>query len=303
MTPDPDFHYTRVNKPKISKGRRKKLKDEKKKKKQKEETSPQSSWNRAPPALPYSLYKPQFPQKRLQRTAQFRAVAGSYVASVSRQVVTDQVSNTPTSLPQRLRDPPSYAPLAPSSTTSTSAPEKPDPADPPPYTPAEEKASFQTRDPAEKQRVDDDGADDVLHFLNHNLDSITSLSFRYGVPAAVLRHANHLTSDHLLWGRRTIRIPGKYYKGGVSLSPRPVDGEEEERRKSKIRRFMTSCKVSDYDVAVLYLEQSDYDFGLSVEAYLGDEAWEAAHPRHNPAETSSRRRNRGPFWRGLSSTR
>ncbi|KAG5925687.1 hypothetical protein E4U53_003252 [Claviceps sorghi] len=197
--------------------------------------------------------------------------------------------------------------LPPSTTTSTSTPEKDDPADPPPYIPAE-KGSFQNQDPEKKQRFHDDGqedggVDDVLHFLNHNLDSITSLSFRYGVPAAALRRANHLTSDHLLWGRRTICIPGKYYKGGVSLSPRPVDGEEEERRKSKIRRFMTSCKVSDYDVAVLYLEQSDYDLGLSVEAYLGDEAWETEHPRHSPARTPSRRRNRGPFWRGLSSIR
>lgn len=147
----------------------------------------------------------------------------------------------------------------------------------------------------------DDGAeDDVLHFLNHDVDSVTSLSFRYGVPAAALRRANNLTSDHLLWGRRTICIPSKYYKGGLSLSPRPVDGEEEETRKNKIRRFMTACKVSDYDVAVLYLEQSHYDLGVSVEAYRGDEAWEREHPRHGSAKTPSRQSNRGPFWRGFS---
>ncbi|KAG6112854.1 hypothetical protein E4U13_004092 [Claviceps humidiphila] len=176
---------------------------------------------------------------------------------------------------------------------------------PPPYSPTAQE-SFKPKDP-EKQvsgpgglEKDDGAEDDVLHFLNHDVDSVTSLSFRYGVPAAALRRANNLTSDHLLWGRRTICIPSKYYKGGLSLSPRPVDGEEEETRKNKIRRFMTACKVSDYDVAVLYLEQSHYDLGVSVEAYRGDEAWEREHPRHGSAKTPSRQSNRGPFWRGFS---
>ncbi|KAG6007090.1 hypothetical protein E4U21_006352 [Claviceps maximensis] len=209
-----------------------------------------------------------------------------------------QISNSPTSLPQRLRDPPSYTLLPPSSTTTTAI----STSTPPPYT-----TSGTRTEPlgTEKKQGfgDDDGANDVLHFLNHDLDSITSLSFRYEVPATVLRRANHLTSDHLLGGRRTICIPGRYCKGGVSLSPRPVDGEAEERRKSKIRRFMTSCKVSDYDVAVLYLEQSDYDLRLSVEAYIGDEAWEREHLGHSDPQTSSGRlRNRGSFWRGMRSS-
>lgn len=41
-------------------------------------------------------------------------------------------------------------------------------------------------------------------------------------------------------------IPGEYYKGGVSLSPRPVEGEEEEARKGKIRRWMVACKVVEW---------------------------------------------------------
>ncbi|KAG6159621.1 hypothetical protein E4U37_002982 [Claviceps purpurea] len=217
-----------------------------------------------------------------------------------------QVSDSPTSLPQRLRDPPSYTPLPRPTTRNASSSEYNYAfATPPPYTPTGQE-SFKPRDP-EKQGFEpgdfekDDGAeDDVLHFLNHDVDSVTSLSFRYGVPAAALRRANNLTSDHLLWGRRTICIPSKYYKGGLSLSPRPVDGEEEETRKNKIRRFMTACKVSDYDIAVLYLEQSHYDLGASVEAYRGDEAWEREHPRHGSAKAPSRLGNRGPFWRGLS---
>ncbi|KAG6054462.1 hypothetical protein E4U17_003772 [Claviceps sp. LM77 group G4] len=217
-----------------------------------------------------------------------------------------QVSDSPTSLPQRLRDPPSYTPLPRPTTRNASSSEYNDAfATPPPYTPAGQEP-FKPRD-TEKQGFGygdlekDDGAnDDVLHFLNHDVDSVTSLSFRYGVPAVALRRANNLTSDHLLWGRRTICIPSKYYKGGLSLSPRPVDGEEEETRKNKIRRFMTACKVSDYDVAVLYLEQSHYDLGASVEAYLGDEAWEREHPRHGSAKAPSRHGNRRPFWRGFS---
>lgn len=143
--------------------------------------------------------------------------------------------------------------------------------------------------------------EDILHFLDHEHDNIMSLSLRYGVPAAALRQVNNLTSDHLLLGRRTILIPGEYYKGGFSLSPRPVEGEEEELRKNKIRRFMTSCKVSDYDEAVLYLEQSGYDLAAAAVAYMDDERWEAEHPPDIPGKrrkASRTQKNRGPFWRG-----
>lgn len=80
-------------------------------------------------------------------------------------------------------------------------------------------------------------------------------------------------------GRKTILIPGDHYRGGVSLSPRPVNGEEEERRKRKIRTFMTTCKVHDYDVALLYLEQSKFDLDAAMEAHFADEAWERANPQ------------------------
>lgn len=79
-------------------------------------------------------------------------------------------------------------------------------------------------------------------------------------------------------------IPGEYYKGGVSLSPRPIEGEDEERRKAIVRRWMVACKVSDfapkyrYDVALLYLKQVDYDLEAAIEAYKDDERWEKEHP-------------------------
>lgn len=83
-----------------------------------------------------------------------------------------------------------------------------------------------------------------------------------------------------------------------------MESEEEEIRKAKVRRWMVACKVSEYvvmppnggldmdkadqlpsvpvhlryDVALLYLQQSDYNLGLAVEAYLADEVWEKENP-------------------------
>ncbi|KAK6078557.1 hypothetical protein SCUP234_06180 [Seiridium cupressi] len=181
-----------------------------------------------------------------------------------------QISTTPSRLPQGLKEPPSYNSLAESSKDN-----KYNQA-PPPYS----ASSTKRLDPLDEKSVplDDEPAEDVLHFLNHNHDTVTSLSLRYGVPAGVLRRANNVTSDHLLLGRKTVIIPGEYYKGGVSLSPSPIEGEEEELRKGKIRRFMVACKVSEYDVAVLYLEQTDYDLEAATVAYIADEEWEANHP-------------------------
>lgn len=95
------------------------------------------------------------------------------------------------------------------------------------------------------QRGTEAEAEDVLHFLDHGNDSMQSLSLRYGVPIDVLRRKNNITADHLVAARRTILVPGEWYKGGVSLSPRPVEGEEEEKKRSAVRRFMVGCKVSE----------------------------------------------------------
>ncbi|KAF6838047.1 hypothetical protein CPLU01_02655 [Colletotrichum plurivorum] len=198
-----------------------------------------------------------------------------------------QTSSTPSVLPANLRDPPSYSPVAAARHLSSgiSAP-------PPPYAPADATTSTDEKSAPTPP-------EDTLHFLDHEHDTVASLSLRYGVPAAVLRRANNITSDHLLHARRTVLIPGEYYAAGVSLSPRPIEGEEEELRKSKIRRFMTGCKVSDYDVAVLYLEQAAYDLETAMEAYAGDEAWERDHPvQEGGSRGKGVPKNRGPFWRG-----
>ncbi|KAH6963737.1 hypothetical protein HG530_002928 [Fusarium avenaceum] len=202
-----------------------------------------------------------------------------------------QVSTVPSSLPQGLREPPAYTSLPSSSSHISGAP--------PPYSAASTTQNAQNEKAALAQSDMKEDAPDILHFLDHRYDSVSSLSLRYGVPAHALRRSNNLTSDHLLPGRRTVLIPGEYYKGGVSLSPRPVEGEEEELRKGKIRRFMTSCKVSDYDVAVLYLEQVGYDIEHAVTAYLDDEKWEQEHSAPGKGKKADKYKNRGPFWRGL----
>lgn len=144
-----------------------------------------------------------------------------------------QVSIVPSSLPQGLRDPPEYSP--PAQGTQTTRDEEP-----PPYS-----AHNTAEKLPEKSSKTEDQAQDVLHFVDPNKDSITSLSLSYGVPVDVLKRTNGLFADHLLAARRTILIPAEYYKGGVSLSPRPLEGEEEEIRKVKVRKFMVGCKVSE----------------------------------------------------------
>lgn len=169
---------------------------------------------------------------------------------------------------------------------------------PPPYTLV--ATAKQPSDLDEKRALavgDGPVAEDTLHFLDHEHDSVTSLSLRYGVPAAALRQTNNISSDHLLLGRKTILIPGTYYKSGVSLSPHAIDGEDEELRKVKIRRFMTSCKVSDYDVAILYLEQAGYDLEAALVTYTEDEAWERNNPNQARRQGKQTQRSRVFPWR------
>ena len=155
---------------------------------------------------------------------------------------------------------------------------------------------------AERRRGAGPG-DDTLHFLRHGADTVASLSLRYGVPAHVLRSYNRLSADHLLPGRRTLLIPGAWYRGGVSLSPAPVESEAEQMRKSTIRRWQVACKEADYDVAVLYLEGVGYDVAAAAEAYFADEAWERENPLdargNGKGKAKVRARDRG-IWNRAS---
>lgn len=145
-----------------------------------------------------------------------------------------QISTGPSRLPPGLRDPPAYSP------PSSPSEEHYHPSDhPPPY------HSLTSTTTTSSQPSSDKKAQDVIHFVDPSHETMTSISLRYGVPLQALRRVNNLYADHLLAARRTILIPGEYYKGGVSLSPRPVEGEEEELRKAKIRRWMVTCKVAE----------------------------------------------------------
>ncbi|KAF2843765.1 hypothetical protein M501DRAFT_985858 [Patellaria atrata CBS 101060] len=194
-----------------------------------------------------------------------------------------QKSTERSPLPQGLRDPPPYSPSTSPCHNHIHMNKKTDNDDPPAYT-----ASTSSYMLSEKPGISDGPAENVLHFVNPSLDSISSLALRYGVPNEALRRKNGLFADHLLAARRTILIPGEYYKGGVSLSPRPVEGEEEELRKAKVRRWMVACKVSEYDVALLYLKQHNYDLEAAIEAYKEDERWEKEHPLENFNKSKSK---------------
>lgn len=150
-----------------------------------------------------------------------------------------QISSGPSSLPQGLRDPPAYSPPPSPGLARTTLSALLDDSKPPAYTTINPLAL-----PSEKL-PSDPPAEDVLHFLDPSQDTIPSLSLRYGVPQDALRRKNGLFTDHLLAARRTILIPGEFYKGGVSLSPEPIEGEEEEIRKAKVRRWMVACKVAE----------------------------------------------------------
>ncbi|KAF1939888.1 hypothetical protein EJ02DRAFT_456450 [Clathrospora elynae] len=174
-----------------------------------------------------------------------------------------QIATGPSALPpQGLRDPPTYSPQDGQQVDEAL----------PPYS-----AHNTLQPPPEKSRSGTENAPDVLHFVDQNNDSTLSLSLRYGVPVDALRRTNNLYADHLLAARRTVLIPGEHYKGGVSLSPRPLEGEEEEIKKTKLRKFMVRCKVVEYDVAVLYLEQADYNLEQAITAFKADEDWEKEH--------------------------
>ncbi|RDL40401.1 uncharacterized protein BP5553_00380 [Venustampulla echinocandica] len=208
-----------------------------------------------------------------------------------------QISSEPSCLPQGLRDPPSYTPFSSSSSHKQDAAS--DPKDLPAYSPSEVPHTSDVKAPVE----------DIAHFLDHDVDTLTSVALRYNVPISALRRANNITSDHLLLARRTITIPSEFYKGGVSLSPRPIEGEEEETRKAIVRRWMVACKVSEYvlplaafvggdmpslgkegkltwgfgmpcsyDAAVSYLKLADYDLDMAILSFKDDERWEKEHP-------------------------
>lgn len=147
-----------------------------------------------------------------------------------------QVSTAPSPLPQGLLDPPAYSSLP----TLRAPPVAPGIDEPPSYSSLEDSGTAART----HNLLSGKDAKDVLHFVDPSKDSILSLSLQYGVAQNILKQKNGLFANHLLAARQAILIPGEFYKGGISLSPEPIWGEEEEIRKSKVRRWMITCKVA-----------------------------------------------------------
>lgn len=202
-----------------------------------------------------------------------------------------QTTTTPSPLPQGLRDPPSYASLPPNPSADLL---------PPPYTALPPSHNHNTcasspppQGPQLSEKPHPPPPEPLLHFLDHERDTLPSLSLRYSVPAADIRSLNRLTSDHLLAARRTVLIPvpsspspsssSRHRVITTSLSPTPPEGEDAEARKAAIRRWMVATKVPDYDVAVLYLSQAGYDLARALGRFRDDEAWERDHPLDSAA--------------------
>jgi len=57
----------------------------------------------------------------------------------------------------------------------------------------------------------------------------------------------------------------------------------------KIRKLMVKCKVSDYKIATLYLEEAGWDLEAAIDKWKGDEKWEL----ENPLASGSSRRGQG----------
>lgn len=160
--------------------------------------------------------------------------------------------------------------------------------EPPPYTPQTTTTNAPSPPDYPSSSSSSEKQSPTLHHL-HPSDSIPSLSLSYRIPAPLLRSYNRLPSDHLLPARRTILIPPGY--SSVSLSPHPIESEEETVRKTMIRRWMVATKIADYEVACLYLEQGGWDLDRAVETVLEDERWERDHP--NPGRKGKGVRREG----------
>ncbi|KAK4044027.1 hypothetical protein C8A01DRAFT_43186 [Parachaetomium inaequale] len=218
----------------------------------------------------------------------------------------------PESEPDSESDPPPYSAIA----QTLNPTERPVP--PPPYTPSPSlppsapqlpsNPKQQQQPPPEKQTEKQPAAGYTIHHLRHpphpSPDTLLSLSLQYGIPLPILRQHNRLPNgaDYLLAARNTLLIPTAYITtttttttpnpnpsddGGsasatsgisASLSPHPIASPAERERKIAVRRFMVACKESDYDTAVVYLEESGYSFAEAVQQYREDAEWEGAHP-------------------------
>ena len=193
-------------------------------------------------------------------------------------------SHTPPPAPR-----PRHATLSPSALQTTSQ-------DPPSYDVATSAANSQGLEGgADLSSSSMRSTEDVVHYLSPD-DNIQTLSIAYSVPASILKSHNTLHSDHLISARRTIKLPASHYQG-PSLSPNPLESQEEVERKSKIRKLMVQCKVSEYKVALIYLEEAKWDLDKAVKRVEEDDRWEKEHPMSGSSASAGVTAN--PYGRRL----
>lgn len=84
------------------------------------------------------------------------------------------------------------------------------------------------------------------------------------------------------WSR--VRSPSEFKTSGVLASLFKHD---------KTDRSLRIPWRLRYDVAVLYLQQSDYDLDLAVETYLADEKWDKEHPMEGASGGGKTRQKTG----------
>lgn len=119
--------------------------------------------------------------------------------------------------PAAVLSPPPYSTLPTSAGVDTEAPDPSPP--PPPYslsplappTPISKQQQQQQQQPQSPDEQSSQQKDDIIHHLRHThpVDTLPSLSLRYGIPTPILRQHNNLPqgADHLLAARRTLLIP------------------------------------------------------------------------------------------------
>ena len=137
---------------------------------------------------------------------------------------------------------------------------------------------------------------DVVHYLK-STDNLQSLSLAYRIPIQILLSHNKLHSENLLHSRTKLRIPAAYYQG-ESQSPHPLESEKERERRTKIRKLMSRCKISEYNEAVLCLEFCEWDLENAIEKWKGDEEFERRRPL-----ASGRSKGKTPMTRNMNSMR
>jgi hypothetical protein len=100
-----------------------------------------------------------------------------------------------------------------------------------------------------------------------------------------------------LFTRQFVLIPGSHHPSGTSLSPHPLEDEEQQRKRGRVKRFMTTTKCTEWDVAGVYLEDEGWDVDRALERWFEDEAWERGRLTREKRQTNKSRSRWSLFGR------